>query len=221
MFYPKNTIFILLSFIFVSFTTFTDTQNEWILKKQSDGVSVYNRGVESSEIKELRAVTQIKTSLSSIIALLNDKESYPQWVYKCGKAYTIKEVNEQEAICYQNVLAPWPLDNRDIVIHVKAYQDASTKIVHQSSTSKPDHIPTVDGHVRIIVFNASWVLTPLKNGVINCEYQLLFNPGGNIPIWLVNMAAIDGPFETTSNMRQMVMKEKYQKTHYTYIKELQ
>ncbi len=220
MFKHKKTIFCLSGFIFAGFTTFTDTQNEWVLKKQGNGVTVYSRGVESSEIKELRAVTQLKTSMSSIIALLNDKESYPQWVYKCGKANTLKEVSEQEAICYQNVLAPWPLDNRDIVIHVKASQDAITKIVYQSSISKPDYIPRAEHHVRITLFNASWTLTPLKNGMVNCEYQLLFDPGGNIPIWMVNIAAVDGPYETTGNMRQMVMKEKYQKTHYTFIKEL-
>lgn len=219
MLYQKKIVFFLLGITSLGFTTFRNTEKEWILKKQSNGVSVYNRGVESSAVKELRAVTQIKTSLSSIISLLNDKESYPQWVYKCGKAYTLKEINEQEAVCYQNVLAPWPLDNRDIVIHVKAKQDANTKVVFQSSVSKPEFIPTVTSHVRVILFNASWVLTPLKNGMINCEYQLLFDPGGNVPTWLVNIAAIDGPFETTSNMRQMVMKEKYQKTHYSFIKE--
>lgn len=208
----------ILSFV-VGFTFVSSTDNEWILKKQGNGVSVYSRGVDSSEIRELRAVTQMRTSLSSIIALLLDRESYPQWVYKCAKSNVLKDINISEAICYQNVIAPWPVDNRDIVLNVRVKQDPTTKIVYINSVSKPNYIPKVDGHIRVITFTASWKLTPLKNGLINCEYQLLFDPGGNVPIWMVNIAAIDGPYETTRNMRQMVLKEKYQKTNYTFIKE--
>ncbi len=221
MFYPKKIVFLLLGLISIGFTTFTRIDDEWVLKKQSNGVSVYNRGVENTAVKELRAITQLETSLSSIIALLLDRESYPQWVYKCAKSHVLKEVTDVEAICYQNVVAPWPIDNRDIILNVTVKQDETTKVVFLNSISKPDYIPEVDNHVRVLEFRASWTLTPLKNGIVNCEYQLLFDPGGNVPTWIVNAAAIDGPFETTSNMRRMVLKEKYQKMHYTFIKELQ
>jgi ribosome-associated toxin RatA of RatAB toxin-antitoxin module len=220
MFYHKKILFFLFSIISVGFITFTSQENEWILKKQSNEVTVYSRGVDRSAIKELRAVTQIKTSLSSIIALLLDRESYPQWVYKCAKSHVLKEVNDAEAICYQNVVAPWPINNRDIILIVTVQQDEATKIVFLNSVSQPEYIPKVDNHVRVLEFKASWKLTPLQNGIVNCEYQLLFDPGGNIPSWIINIASVDGPFETTTNMRHMVMKEKYQQTHYTFIKEL-
>jgi hypothetical protein len=212
-------IFISVSLIALGFTSFINQDKEWVLKKEGNGVSVYSRGVDSSAVRELRAVTQIKSSLSGIVALLLDRESYPQWVYKCAKSKTLKEITNTESICYQNVVAPWPIDNRDIVLNVKVKQDNITGIVYLNSVSNPDFIPNIDSHVRVTVFKASWKLTPLKNGVVNCEYQLLFDPGGNVPAWMVNIAAVDGPFETTSNMRQMVIKEKYQKTHYTFIKE--
>jgi START domain len=215
----KLLLFFILSFFALGFITSSVKEDEWVLKKQGNGVFVYSRGVDSSEIRELRAVTQIKTSLASIIALLLDRKSYPQWVYKCAKSGVIKEVNDVESICYQNVVAPWPLDNRDIVLNVKVKQDPVTKVVYLYSNSQPDYIGPVDNHVRVIEFKASWKLTPLKGGIVNCEYQLLFNPGGNVPVWLVNVAAIDGPYETTNNMKQFVMKEKYQKAHYSFITE--
>ena len=95
----KAIVFILLASVLVSFTTFKDTESEWILKKEKNGVTVYNRSVENSDLKEIKAVTQIKTSLTSIIALLSDRESFPEWVYKCEKAYTVKSIDETEAIC--------------------------------------------------------------------------------------------------------------------------
>ena len=116
-------------------------------------------------------------------------------------------------------MAPWPIDNRDFVVNVKVQQDAKTKVVTQVSTNMPTFIKKKDGHVRITQFQALWTLTPMKNGIVNCEYQLLVNPGGNIPAWLVNLAAVDGPFETTLNMREWVFKDKYQKATFPFISE--
>jgi ribosome-associated toxin RatA of RatAB toxin-antitoxin module len=205
--------------IFTVLTAFTTFENDWVLKKQGEEVRVYNRSLDTTTIKELKAVTQIKTSLSSIIALLNDRETYPQWVYKCGESRLIKKISDEEGIYYQNVVAPWPVDNRDFVVDVKVWQEADTKVVHQTSTCIPDYIPKKEGHVRITQFKALWTLTPLKNGMVNCEYELLVNPGGSIPIWLVNIAATDGPYETTVNLRTWVLKDKYQKTKFSFIKE--
>ncbi len=209
-------VLLALAFVLASFHSFTD---EWTLKKVGEGVAVYNRDVDTSVVKELRAVTQLKTSLSSIISLLNDRDTYPKWVYRCEKSYMVKRISESEAVYYQNVVAPWPVDNRDFIVDVKVVQDPKTLVVIQTSACRPKFLPEVDGHVRITEFKASWVLTPLKNGIINCEYQLLVNPSGSVPAWMVNLAAIDGPYETTVHLREWVMKEKYQKAVFPFIKE--
>ena len=217
--------FFLLLLLFIinsSFISpFLSSTDEWQLKKQESGISVYTRTAENSSFKELKSQVQIKTSLSSIIALLNDWDSYPQWVYKCGKSNTIKKINETELIHYQTLIAPWPVDDRDFVVNVKLSQDAKTKTVYQKAVCIPDYIPKVDGHVRITEFKALWTITPLKNGMVNVEYQLLVDPGGNIPAWLVNLAVVDGPFETTFHLKEWVMKAKYQNAKFSYIKELE
>jgi hypothetical protein len=189
----------------------------WELKKSENGVSVFSRTPPGSSFKELKSVMNINASLSSIVALINDWDSYPQWVYKCGKSSTIKRISETEAFHYQTVVAPWPVDNRDIVVLVKITQDPATKIVKIISVSKPDLIPPVKDHVRIIEFNASWTLIPQKDGSVDVIYQLLVNPGGSVPAWLVNLAAVDGPFETSVKLREWVKKEKYQKAKLSYI----
>lgn len=213
--------FVILLSIFISIFLIGFSGNSssepWQLKKFEDGISIYTRLAENSKYKELKAVYQIKTSLSSIIALLNDAESYPLWVYRCEKSKVILKKSDQHLFRYQSIVAPWPVDNRDVVVEVRTYQDEKTKIVNQKVDCKPSFSPEVDGHVRILEFRALWTLTPLKNGIVEVEYQLLVNPGGNIPAWLINMAIIDGPFETSVHMKTMLMKEKYQKTVYPFI----
>ena len=69
--------------------------------------------------------------------------------------------------------------------------------------------------------SAQWIIIPEKNGVLNAEYRLLVEPGGNIPAWLVNLAVVDGPFDTNLKMKEWLFKEKYQKAKVSFIKELE
>jgi hypothetical protein len=194
-------------------------EGSWTLKKNESGIAIYTRTSENSAFKELKSVVKLKTSLASIIALLYDWDSYPQWVYRCGKSSTLKQISVTEVVHYQTVVAPWPVDSRDFIVVVRLKQDPATKIVSITSTCKPDYIPKVPGFVRITEFKASWTLIPQTDGSVEVIYQLLVDPGGYVPAWLVNLAVVDGPFETTLNMKNRVMLDKYQKTPIPYIKE--
>jgi ribosome-associated toxin RatA of RatAB toxin-antitoxin module len=214
----KKAVIILCYFLLVAFIQ-EKAGEEWHLKKYEQGISVYTRHAEHSKLKELRSDFQVKTSLSSIVALLNDFESYPDWVYHCEKSYAALKISDKEFIQYQSVKAPWPVENRDIVIHKKFTQDPITKVVIQRINGMPDYLPNVAGHIRVKVFKATWIITPLKGGMVNLEYQLLVDPSGSLPLWLVNLAVVDGPFDTEVNMKEMLMKEKYRNAKVAYIKE--
>jgi len=219
----KNNCILVGIIFFVSISSLlsqTPQPIAWKLKKFQNGISIYTQDAENSKFKELKSVTTIKTSLSSIVAVLNDWAAYPEWVYKCEKSSTLKKISDREVIHYQNIVAPWPVDNRDFVVNVKLEQNAKTKVITIHSASIPDYIPKILNHVRIKEFKASWTLVPLQNGSVEVTYQLLVNPGGDIPAWLVNMAVIDGPFETCSNLKERVLMEKYQKKIVSYIEEL-
>jgi len=214
----KKTIFLTLIFaLFISFSQKTSTKSEWELKKFENGISVYTRATESSAYKELKVVFQIKTSLSSVIAILNDVDAYPQWVYRCGTSKVLKKDSDEHLIRYQTIVAPWPVDNRDVVVEVNTYQDAKTKIVYQKVNGLPDYFAAKKDHVRIREFRAVWTVKPLKNGIVEVEYELLVNPAGAIPAWVVNMAMTDGPYETSLKMKERLLFEKYQKATFPFI----
>ena len=217
LFTKKHITLPFLFIIYMVFSSFTRPTDDWQLKKYENGISVYTRNNENSAFKELKAVAYLNATLSSAVALLYDWDSYPKWVYKCGKSSTLKLINEKELIHYQTVLAPWPAENRDFAVNIKIEQDKTTKVVTIRSYAVGQYIPVIPDHVRITKFNASWVLTPQKNGTIEIVYQLFVDPGGYVPAWLVNMAVIDGPFETLNNMKSWVAKEKYQKTKIPFI----
>jgi hypothetical protein len=211
----------LLFCLLISLVSFSqNSKSDWNLKKDENGIAVYSRKTNSSDFKELKSIAYVKTSLNSIVSLLSDWENYTQWVYKCGESKTLKKISSTELIHYQTVVAPWPAENRDFVVNVTFTQDEKTKVVTIKSVCNANYIPHVAHHVRITEFNACWTLIPLKDGTIQVNYQLLVNPGGYVPAWLVNMAAVDGPYETMVHFKEWIIKEKYQKAKNSFIKEL-
>lgn len=191
--------------------------NDWVLKKAENGINVYTRTAENSKFNELKVVFQVNTSLSSIVALLNDVEAYPKWIYHCEEAKILKKNSDKHLIRYQKTAAPWPVDSRDLAVEVNTYQDDKTKIVYQKINAVPDYTPIAEDYVRVREFKALWTLKPLKNGVVQVEYELIANPAGNIPSWLVNLAVVEGPYETSINMKKRLLDAKYQKANVAFI----
>jgi hypothetical protein len=126
---------------FISLSCFCQSGLDWQLKKYESGIAIYSRKTINSNFRELKSVAYVKTSLSSIVALIDDWDTYTQWVYKCGESKTLKKISNTELIHYQTVVAPWPVENRDFVVNVKFAQDEKTKTVTIKSTCWANYIP--------------------------------------------------------------------------------
>src|SRR6476469_9322552 len=127
----KNIRILFLRFCFFIFLPLyaSGDQHDWELKKEENGIKVYTRYAENSRLKEVRAVTEVKSSLSGIVALLLDVKNYPNWIYSCSEASTLSMVNNHDEYHYQVTHLPWPLSNRDMIWHFKIEQEETMKIV--------------------------------------------------------------------------------------------
>ncbi len=216
----KKGVYVCLILFSTVFVFSQSAKHEWHLKKNEKGIEIYTRKTVVSDFKELKSIMYLKTSLQSLVALINDWESYPEWVYKCGKSVTLKRINDTSVMHYQTVLVPWPAEKRDFVVNIVLTQNKGNKIVTIKSINAPNFIPHIKDHIRITYLEASWTLVPMFDGSIQVNYELLVDPGGSIPAWLVNMAAVNGPYETMVNFKERVIKKKYQEAKISYIKEL-
>ena len=190
----------------------------WKLKKDIEGIKVYLRASKSSALKELKTVTRYKASLTSIVQLVSDKESYPKWVYGCSKSYYLKRIKDNESYHYQETDTPWPLSNRDLIVHNIVLQDSATRVVTIQSTGYPDYIPQKQGIVRVPHFHAYWKFTPLPKNEVEAEYVMSLDPGGEIPDWVVNLAVSEGPVKTLKNMQELLSHDRSHK-NLSYIKD--
>lgn len=209
-----------LSFLFLSiFAHKSAAQNpdSWIFKNEKSGVKVYYR--KTSDVYELKLVTSIKSSLAGLITLFSEVENYPKWGYKVAESKKLAQISNVESIYYSRLDFPWPLDDRDIIMHNRLEQDPITRKIVATSVAEPRYLPEKPDAIRISNAKTVWTIVPGNGGWLYVEYYIYSNPAGNLPDWLVNMAIDVGPRETINNIREFVTQPQYQSAKLAYIKE--
>jgi START domain len=200
------------------FTTLQAQSNEgWMLKNEKNDVKVFYR--KTSDIYEIKLITSIKSSLSGLVTLLSEVENYPGWGYKVAESRLISQTSDKESVYYSRLDFPWPLDDRDIIMHNHIEQDPISRKIVATSVAAPATIPENSGVVRIKTAKTKWTIVPGQGGWLYVEYYIYSDPGGSLPDWLVNMAIDVGPRETIKNIRGYVSQPKYQSAKLAYIKE--
>lgn len=193
----------------IFFLTLTAQDDQYVYQGEKNGIKVYFKESVDSPIKELKLTMYFDAKISTIVAALNDIPEIPNWVYKTTGAKMMKRVSDREYYYYNKLDFPWPLSDRDLVLHSVFSQDPETKIAKSVSVGIPDYIPEEDGVVRIPETRIEWIFYPTTNGKVKLEYYLRSDPGGAIPAWVVNMAVDHGPIKSMTAFRNMLKKEKY------------
>jgi hypothetical protein len=179
-------------------------QSDCELRKSKDSVLVYTCKAGESKFKAVKATFIINATYSEIAAMLLDIENFNHWQYKTSHARILKQVSESEVIYYTEVEAPWPMSNRDIIVHMNVTQDPVTKWMTVSGNSLPDYIEPKENLVRVRSSRSTWILKALDKSRIAAEYTIQIDPGGLVPAWLINIFAAEGPYETFRSFRNTI-----------------
>jgi len=170
----------------------------WELKKDEKGIKVYTRSVEGFDLDEFKGETTLNVPVEKIVEALKDVDKMPKWVPDCKQAKLQKMENENQ-YHYIETSVPFPLRNRDAVVHFQYIKlDNGIKVLIEG---KPKYLPSNEGLVRIPYIKGYWLLVPIGEYKTSVTYQVHADPGGAIPVWLANATAVDTPYDTLKNLR--------------------
>lgn len=198
----KLTLSLLFLNLLVAFSPVTD---DWELKKEQEGIKIYT-GDKNAGIKKIKIETTINYPAVNVLEVLKDKEKYTNWVYKCSEAKLLKKVNDNEFYHYQITSAPWPIQDRDMIVHLKISENNETGEYTLTGLGVPDYLPEKSGKVRIKHYQTLWKITPVTQNSCLVVYEMRVDPGGAIPAWLYNLGSTEGPLITAQNLRKEVEK---------------
>ncbi len=211
-----NSYFYFLLFL-LPFTSASQEQNKWTLEKDKNGIQVYSRQLTGSKLKEVKVTRELNATLSQLVAFISDIDHYKEAVYRVAEAYLVKRVNEREFYYYSETEMIWPVSNRGLVIRMEFEMDHPTRTLHIRGSNAPALAPQKKGVVRIPHWHSLWTVHEIDSKRLRIDYTFAVDPGGELPIWLVNSLIAVGPYQSFASMDKLLARPHYQNRKFSFL----
>ncbi len=182
------------------------SQYNWKLSKDKDGIKVYESGTPNSNFKSIKVECVLQGTFDKLIAVLNDVAHHDEWVYNSKTSYLLTRNSQYDFYYYTETSVPWPISNRDAVIHMTIERDSQNRFLKVTGVGIPNYIPEKSGIVRVPKLNINWYVTTPAPDSISIVYTISTEPGGSVPSWITNMFADKGPYESFKKMAEVLKK---------------
>ena len=207
--------------LILNVTLFGQDESDWkLVKNCDDNIKAYVQKVPDSQIKRVKVETVLVATLSELVSLVKDSENHHNWVFLNEGAYTIEETDGFNWKYYGYTDSPWPVSNRDYITDVSMTQNETDCLITITSVGTPKYLPEKECCVRIPYILSVWTFNPIGNGSVHASLEIEADLGGNIPLWLINMAVTRGPLNTMNGFIKELESDKYNSVNLDYIKEL-
>ena len=181
-------------------------QYSWKLSKNENGIKVYLSEVKHSKFKNIKVECTLEGTYDKLIAILNDVTNQKNWVYNNISTSILKRIDANEFYYYSKTYLPWPMSNRDAIVHFKMNRDSLNRFLTISAVSVPGYTAEKKGLVRVPRSNVSWHVTMPSAKTISIVYLFDAEPGGSLPAWVVNMFTDKGPYESFKKLSELLKR---------------
>lgn len=180
----------------------------WELQRNDEQAMAYTQIDKVTGLQVCRVETVMKASLNTLVAVQRDASRIPQWMDGV-KSSTVVEEGEDFYITHTLVPSPWPVKDRDSVVRSNI-QQSDDGVVTIEFASVDGVVPLQKNYERVQNVKGCWRFTPLQDGKTRVEYEVMVDPGGKLPAWLVNRFAIDVPYNSIKALHKIIREPRYQ-----------
>ena len=117
---------------------------EWSAQEGAERIALYTAAFPDSPFLAVKAVAQIRAPIERVAATFGDGQGCPEWRATCVSSEVLGTVSEGERYVYLVLDMPWPLSDRDLVIHSTATIDRAAGTVTVALQPAPDKKPPTD-----------------------------------------------------------------------------
>lgn len=175
----------------------------WDKVSDKDGILI-ERLLHEGGLYEIRATVHAPVTPAQFAETLWKHEDYPSFVPYLKSLKTIK-TSGNERWNYEQVHMP-VVSDRDYTVHLTRGEPDRASGVTQIQFVSANEVgpPPLKDHVRIERIKGSWTIEPAEGGC-DVTYDLFSDPGGGVPLWIINSAQKDA---TRDFMLAMVKRAK-------------
>jgi ribosome-associated toxin RatA of RatAB toxin-antitoxin module len=192
---------------------YSNAEDQWTLKKDSDGVKVYSTPSAGEDLIVYKGVTEINAPIEVVTEVVRDIPSYTQWYWQCKEARILKSDQGKRTIVFYFVTHPgWPVSDRDFIVYNTQVGDPkSGEVSFALGNITEDIVPLQEGIVRLKHVSGGWNLKKIDKNKTAVTLLIKTEPGGSVPKAVANMVMGDTPFNTLKELKRMATIDKYYK----------
>ena len=179
----------------------SSAQHDCKLKIDKNNIRIYNCPSAKSAFNDIQAEFEVSATIDAYISIVLDISNYKTWRYHETNHRILKKISDTELIYYNQVEAPFPVSNRDLISHLTIRHDTLTQGLVVTVESMPDYLPPVANVVRVPRSKSVMTLTPVNKSKLRAQCVIQVDPGGRLPAWVANTFSTQAPYETFRNLR--------------------
>jgi hypothetical protein len=207
---------LLLTFA-LSGVAYADTPSapKWEQFDEQEGIRMFRREVPGSSIVALRGDGFIEAPIARVASVLADRDRSVEWIDRLVRTKVLRQLSDTESINWNHIKTPTPLKDRDFVFKTAISTDpAAKKVVFSYHSVKDSLAPETDDYVRGSFQSGKFELTVAtrtnKDGTKTrgtlVVAEVLVDPAGSVPTFIVNMVQKSWPYKTLAALRKQVAK---------------
>lgn len=194
----------------------------WKIQRKKSGIVVSQREEKGRDLPSFKGTGVVKANMYEILAILRDGKRRREWMSKSGVTRVLNRKSIFEAVSYQQTLAPWPVSDREVVMHTKVFLDSKKNRLiatfnHVKWNKKMKGVNR-DDFVLMPYLKGYWLLQSIDENKTEVTYMVNTDPGGILPNWLIKKITSDLPLYTLQGLRKQAKRSKnrYQNFLNTY-----
>jgi hypothetical protein len=196
---------------FVSTNTFSSKLSEidWILKSSKEGINIFKpiSYKHPSGLVPLRFKAVLKYNISKVLSVLDDSKRKYEWMPGIREIIELDKPNKKEKIVYYRYKTPWPLSERDFIVHNTGEFDVKSKTVLVTIHSV-EHLrdPKPSDTVRGISYDGYSKIRFIDKNTTEVEMAFLNDFKGSIPKFIINFVQSKWPYKFMKNLTNQLRK---------------
>lgn len=196
---------LLFFIVIIAFNAHGAINKNWQFLEDKNGISVYQTKIPGTKLVGARGETTINAPLNRILFVLADIDRSLEWVDGLRISKVLEKNGLLETVVYQEFGLPWPISNRDFVFRGKAHREENGSVIIEIKSENHPLAPKTTG-VRGELIESKYVLTPMGDSKTKLEVEIVCDPKGMIPTWLVNLIQKSWPRKTLTALMEQVEK---------------
>ncbi|MBT7611162.1 MAG: hypothetical protein HN576_15480 [Bacteriovoracaceae bacterium] len=179
----------------------------WEKFNKEDGITVWRAEMPGTPIIAFKGKVLIDASIRKVLWVLADKAHRRDWVDRLDINEELEIISPTKRVIYQSFKMPFLISNRDMVYQIeltKNRKNGNYFLKLQSINHKKS--PKTIG-VRAQLINSQYKLVPKGKHQTEVTVEILSDPKGMLPAWLVNLVQKSWPVKTLRGLRNQVKKD--------------